>query len=131
MRRATIVVTLALAATAGVVALVSAQGAPKESPAWAYGVPPASAGAPGPRAGGAPGQAAAGGQRGAPDTSLNHIPDSTQEFTLAHIRDFSDVADWFPGDHPPPPDVVLKGRAPAVRGCGMCHMPNGKGRPEN
>jgi cytochrome c553 len=140
MRRTNLVSTFAAAATAGVVALMSAQGAAQESPAWAYGVPPASAGAPGPRAGGAPppggraaapGQPGAGGQRGAPDTSLKHVPDSTQEFTLAHIRDFFDVADWFPGDHPTPPDVVLKGRAPAVRGCGMCHMPNGKGRPEN
>jgi cytochrome c553 len=29
------------------------------------------------------------------------------------------------------PDVVVHGRAPSVRGCAMCHMPNGKGRPEN
>ena len=29
------------------------------------------------------------------------------------------------------PDVVVHGRQPHVRGCAMCHMPNGKGRPEN
>ena len=29
------------------------------------------------------------------------------------------------------PDVVAKGRAPAVRACSLCHYPNGKGRPEN
>jgi cytochrome c553 len=29
------------------------------------------------------------------------------------------------------PDVVVHGRAPDVRGCAMCHMPNGLGRPEN
>src|SRR2546421_394523 len=38
---------------------------------------------------------------------------------------------WAYGVPPRPPDVILKGRAPGVRGCGMCHMPNGKGRPEN
>jgi len=97
-------------------------------PYWAYGVPP-------PAAPGAPPAGAAGGggggQRGAPDTSLKHIPDSPLGFTLQNIRDFFNVADWFPGDHPTPPDIILHGRAPHVRGCGMCHMPNGKGRPEN
>jgi len=29
------------------------------------------------------------------------------------------------------PDVVAKGRRPDVRACGLCHYPNGKGRPEN
>ena len=53
------------------------------------------------------------------------------EFTLAHIRDYWDVGDWFPDDHPPMPDVVVHGSQPHVRGCAMCHMPNGKGRPEN
>jgi cytochrome c553 len=41
------------------------------------------------------------------------------------------AADWYPGDHPPMPDVVAKGRAPEVRRCSFCHYPNGKGRPEN
>ena len=66
-----------------------------------------------------------------PDTSLKHVPGSSQEFTLAHIRDYWDVGDWFPDDHPPMPNVVVHGRQPHVRGCAMCHMPNGKGRPEN
>jgi cytochrome c553 len=29
------------------------------------------------------------------------------------------------------PNVIVHGRQPHVRGCAMCHMPNGKGRPEN
>jgi cytochrome c553 len=102
---------------------LTAQSGPPESPAWAYGVPNSPPPAP---AGGQP----AGGPR-QPDTSLKHIPDSPQAFTLAQIRDFFNVADWFPGDHPPLPDVFVHGRVPDVRGCGMCHMPNGKGRPEN
>ncbi len=108
----------------GAGAMVAAQ-APPSSPAWAYGVPPADAAAPPQTPGGggsAPRQ---------PDTSLKRIPGSTQAFTLAHIRDYWDVGDWFPEDHPPMPNVVVHGRQPHVRGCAMCHMPNGKGRPEN
>jgi Cytochrome c553 len=29
------------------------------------------------------------------------------------------------------PEVVAHGRPPNARACGFCHMPNGKGRPEN
>jgi cytochrome c553 len=100
--------------------LVSAQTPASDGPAWAYGVP---------------NTPPAGGQRGGgprqPDTSPKHVPDSTQTFTIPQLRDFFNVADWFPGDHPPMPDVFVHGRQPDVRGCGMCHMPNGKGRPEN
>jgi len=92
-------------------------------PAWAYGVPPA----------GAP--AAPGGQRtgGAPadDGSPKHVPGSTQAFTLAQLRDSFNIADWFPDDHPKPPDIVMTGRRPDARACGLCHYPNGRGRPEN
>jgi len=91
---------------------------PPDSPDWAYGVPNTPVTRPA-------------GDRPAPDTSLKRIPGSTQTFTLQHIRDFWDAGDWFPGDHPPMPDVVVHGRQPHVRGCAMCHMPNGKGRPEN
>jgi cytochrome c553 len=101
----------------GAVARTIAQDGPKNSPDWAYGVPNTP-----PAQGGPPRQ---------PDTSPKHVPDSTQAFTLAELRDFFHVADWFPGDHPPMPEVFVHGRQPDVRGCGMCHMPNGKGRPEN
>jgi cytochrome c553 len=101
----------------GLGALALAQAASPSSPDWAYGVP-----ATPPANGGGPRQ---------PDMSPKHIPDSTQAFTLADLRDFFHVADWFPNDHPPMPEVFVHGRAPDVRGCGMCHMPNGKGRPEN
>jgi cytochrome c553 len=124
-----------LAVCASVLALgsLTAQGVRPDSPAWAYGVPNSPPQAP--AAQGAPGATPADSQRAGaprqPDLSLKHIPDSTQAFTLAQIRDFFNVADWFPGDHPALPDVFVHGRAPDVRGCGMCHMPNGKGRPEN
>jgi cytochrome c553 len=120
-------ISLAAALGAGVVAIAQAPpaAAPAEIPYWAYGVPPPSDTPP---ANAAPRPA---GPRPPQDTSVKHVPDSTEAFTLAQLRDFFNVADWFPGDHPPMPDVVVHGRPPDVRGCGMCHMPNGLGRPEN
>lgn len=50
------------------------------------------------------------------------------------VRDGYNLIDWFPGDHPPTPNVVAHGPAAlgtAARGCGSCHLPSGKGRPEN
>jgi cytochrome c553 len=104
----------------GITSFVIAQERSMGSPEWAYGVPNT------PPAGGGQG----GGPR-QPDPSPKHVPDSAQAFTLAELRDFFHVADWFPNDHPPMPEVFVHGRPPDVRGCGMCHMPNGKGRPEN
>jgi cytochrome c553 len=93
-------------------------------PAWAYGFPePGAAAAP-----------AGGGGRGgqtAPDTSPKRLSGSSLEFTLQQIRDGFGPADWFPGDHPPMPEIVAHGRRPEVRACALCHYPNGKGRAEN
>jgi cytochrome c553 len=94
---------------------------PAGPPAWAYGVTPA----------GTP-PANSGNQPVAADDGLpKHLEGSTQAFTLVQIRDAFNVTDWYPGDHPAAPAIVMKGRAPAVRACGYCHLANGKGRPEN
>jgi cytochrome c553 len=90
-----------------------------EPPAWAYAIPPAA-----PAGAAAPAPAA-------PDSTPRTLPGSSLTFTLAQIRDAFGPADWFPGDHPPMPEVVARGRRPDVRACGLCHYPNGKGRPEN
>ncbi len=65
------------------------------------------------------------------DGTLRHLPGNNLGFTLTQIRNPFGPADWYPGDHPPMPDVVAHGRAPDVRACGLCHYPNGKGRQEN
>jgi cytochrome c553 len=90
-----------------------------DGPAWAYAIPPA------------PPAGAPAATPPAPDTSLKHLPGSTLEFTRAQISDGFGPADWYPGDHPKMPDVVAHGHRPDVRACGLCHYPNGKGRPEN
>ena len=67
-----------------------------------------------------------------PDDGLEKtVPGSKTSFTRKQISDLFNAHDWFPEDHPPMPDVVAHGRGPEVRACGMCHMPNGQGRPEN
>ena len=124
MRKGLLLFVLAPVVTIGLRVLLTAQ-TPPGPPAWAYGVP---------SAGAAP---AANGQRGggaaAPqdDGSPKHVPGSSQAFTLAQIRDGFNIADWFPEDHPKPPDIVMTGRRPDARACGLCHYPNGRGRPEN
>jgi cytochrome c553 len=60
------------------------------------------------------------------------VPGSTLSFTSAQIGNGFGPADWFPGDHPPMPEIVAQGRREAqILACGLCHYPNGKGRPEN
>jgi cytochrome c553 len=112
-----------LVALASVVAAAVPRAA-DDPPAWAYNIPPASpAGA----------QPAAAPPAAAPpvDTAQHRLPDSAGAFTLTQIRDPFGPADWYPGDHPAMPAVVASGRRPDVRACGLCHYPNGKGRPEN
>jgi cytochrome c553 len=105
-----------------------------KQPLWAYGFlqPPA----PGEKA--APQQPPTRNLRPNEDpdeqTRPRQLPGSTASFSLVDIRDGSDVADWYPGDHPAMPDIIRLGPAKAGvirRGCGFCHLPNGMGRPEN
>lgn len=97
-------------------------------PPWAYGFPsPAGA----PPAAPAPAPAVPAAPAAAPDVTPRQVPGSSGSFTLAQIRDGFGPADWFPGDHPPMPDIVARGKKPDVRACALCHYPNGKGRPEN
>lgn len=66
------------------------------------------------------------------DGTKHKLPGSDFEFTLDQIRNRMGPADWYPGDHPTMPPIVAKGReAAGIWACGMCHYPNGRGRPEN
>jgi cytochrome c553 len=69
------------------------------------------------------------------DPKLYHVPGSDQGFTMKQIKDTGNPVDWFPGDHPQMPSIVAHRRSPGVNpwigSCGLCHYPNGRGRPEN
>jgi cytochrome c553 len=70
----------------------------------------------------------------AEQTRPRRVNGSSATYSLVDVRDGQNVIDWFPGDHPPMPNVVAHGPAKLgknTRGCGSCHLPNGKGRPEN
>jgi len=61
---------------------------------------------------------------------------SRVSYSLVDVRDGHNVIDWFPQDHPLPMPPIIKngpaaGTGNTARGCGSCHLPNGKGRPEN
>jgi cytochrome c553 len=125
----TLILLLACIVGAGVVA-AQQQGSAAAFPSWAYGfTEPPVAGAPPPAPAPAPPAPAA---PAPPDPTVHKLAGSTLSFTLAQIRDPYGPADWFPGDHPPMPDIVAHGkRDQQVLACSLCHMPNGKGRPEN
>src|SRR5260221_3787216 len=115
---------LTFVTVAGIATAVQAADAP---PPWAYGFagpppnpmpPPAAPAAPAPL-----------------DNTVQHtLSGSSATFTRALIANRYGPADWFPEDHPTMPDIVAHGREsaqPTIFACGLCHYPNGKGRPEN
>lgn len=89
---------------------------PQAPPPWAYIVsPPAPPGA----------------QAAPADNTPRYVLGSSVGITPTQLRDLYSAPDWRPGDHPPMPEVVARGRRPDLFACGYCHMPNGQGRPEN
>jgi cytochrome c553 len=105
-----------------------------EEPLWAYGFekPPV----PGEKANpqGAPNRNLRPNEDAAEQTKLRHLEGSNAVYSLVDVRDGQNVIDWFPRDHPTMPEVVVHGPVQLgtkKRGCGSCHLPTGKGRPEN
>ena len=91
-------------------------------PDWAYAIPTADDEA----------IAKQGQQERDQDKGMHSLSGSDKQFTRAQISNRYGPADWFAGDHPPMPDIVARGKESAeVFACGLCHMPNGKGRQEN
>src|SRR5215470_13393716 len=114
MKRSAGLVLLVTACAVAVSVLTAATDPPAP---WAYGFA-----APAPPAGTPP---------PAPATEQHTVPGSTVKMTRQQIGNRFNVGDWFPNDHPKLPYVVQYGKAPDVWACGLCHLVNGKGRPEN
>jgi cytochrome c553 len=143
MRKVLGVLTCALVCSV----VVAGQQRVAEFPMWAWGVttpPPAPGAAPAAPAGGggrggggaAPAGGAQAGRGGGaaaqPDTMVYTLPGSPLKLMRNQIAAGFGPADWYPQDHPTMPPVVANGRMEGnVTACSLCHMPNGKGRPEN
>jgi len=65
------------------------------------------------------------------DDGPHSLAGSAAQFTWPQLYNSMVAADWFPESHPPMPAAVARGTPPDVYACGMCHQPNGAGRPEN
>jgi cytochrome c553 len=123
---------LALASIALAAVVVSGQAS--APPPWAYGFSDAG---PAPEAPPCPPDAKAMdcARPGEPHTAtdvLYEVPGSDRTFNELQVYDNYNPADWHPEDHPPMPDIIAHGReSDKVRACGVCHYPNGMGKPEN
>jgi cytochrome c553 len=115
------------------IAAVCLSGQASAPPPWAYGYTTAG---PDPGAPPCPADAkpldCARMQTRRPDDVLLTLPGSDGRFTEYQIHNDYGPADWYPGDHPPMPEIVAKGRqSDKMRACALCHYPNGLGKPEN
>jgi cytochrome c553 len=59
------------------------------------------------------------------------VPGSDIVLTRTQVEDQYAAADWFPNENTPRPEIVMKGRAPNARACGVCHLMSGMGHPES
>ena len=129
---AAIAVALALIAAASVVVLGQKQ--VPTSVAWAYGyVTPGPEPLPPPCPPDAlPHACSRQGKPWGTDPTLLRLGGTDRVFTIAQVQSHYDPADWYPGDHPPPPAIVQHGREKdRLRSCAHCHYHNGMGKPEN
>jgi cytochrome c553 len=56
-----------------------------------------------------------------------HVPGSTLSFTAAQVGDDRNPVDWFPAEHPTPPQVVARRTEGGPTPCAECHLYNGRG----
>jgi cytochrome c553 len=64
------------------------------------------------------------------DGQLFHIPGSMKSYTDTQINRSTSTIDWFPDTHPAAPAPVISGRDGAYRACGLCHLIDGRGKPD-
>lgn len=122
-RSAAIALAATIAVTAAAVVAFATQApaaaVPPGLPDWAY-TPPPPAGAPPPPS-----------ALPADDEAIVRIPGTERTMTRGALRARTEIPDWYPDDRRSPmPDIVRRGRD-GVRACGLCHLADGSGRPEN
>ena len=136
MKRSAGILILAILSVVTAGLLVAFQ-EPKPAPDWAYGylkpLGPGDPAAPPCPATATPFPDCA--YAGAPipeDGIKRELPGAPAKFTRTEVYFDFGPADWYPGDHPPMPDIVAHGKQVAgIRACALCHFPNGQGKMEN
>ena len=126
MRRLFVILTLGVAAALGTAVIAQQQAAPAEPvpadlPDWAYGPPPPPGSPPPPTA------------LPTDDKAILRVPGSKVELTRADMRNVAGkpIPEWHPEDRRgTKPDIVNLGRQ-GITACGLCHVADGSGRPEN
>jgi cytochrome c553 len=68
---------------------------------------------------------------GAPAQPLLQAKGSSLQFTQQQVNNSYGPADWFPNSHPRMPEIVAHGKPGEARACALCHLVDGRGRPEN
>jgi cytochrome c553 len=122
-------VFVSIAAIASVVAPVSvgfAQKPPSPTapipvglPDWAYTPPPPKGSPPAPSA------------LPADDNAIVRMPGTDRTMTRGALRGQQDIPDWYPEDRRAPMPAIVRSGREGVRACGLCHLADGSGRPEN
>ena len=92
---------------------------PAGLPDWAYTPPPA------------PGSPRAPSALPADDTAIIRIPGTDATMTRGALRGLREIPDWYPEDRRAPMPAIVRSGREGVRACGLCHLADGSGRPEN
>jgi cytochrome c553 len=119
-----VVMSIALAVVA--VSVVLAQNSPSPAaqipaglPDWAYTPPPPRGGAPAPSA------------LPADDHAIVRISGTDRTMTRRALRGQPEIPDWYPEDRRGQMPAIVRSGREEVRACGLCHLADGSGRPEN
>ena len=92
---------------------------PPGLPDWAYTPPPPAGSPPPPTA------------LPADDAAVVRLPGTDKSMTRAALRAAKEIVDWYPEDRQGPMPPIVKFGKEGARACGLCHLADGSGRPEN
>jgi cytochrome c553 len=67
----------------------------------------------------------------ADDTAIVRIPGTDRTMTRGELRGQRDIPDWYPEERRGEMPAVVRSGREGVRACGLCHLADGSGRPEN
>lgn len=92
---------------------------PPGLPEWAYTPPPPKGTPPAPSA------------LPADDGAVVRIPGNERTMTRGALRGQQEIPDWHPEDRRGQAPAIVRNGRDGVRACGLCHLADGSGRPEN